>query len=721
MSQSDYNVANADGATVRAKLNEIFGAIVGANNGSSEPTTTFAYMLWLDTSTSLLKMRDGTNSVWLTVLEVNSATIDVQGLSGISSDVASGATADIGAATTPMVRITGTTGISSFGSRANCFRVILFADALTLTNSSALILPGGVDITTAAGDWAIAVSDASANWSVIGFFPAAGAPINEAEASVASAATCDIGAASSPRVAITGTTTITSFGTKPNRLRFVRFAGALTLTYNATSLILPGQANIVTSAGDYAVAESDASGNWTIIGYFPISAAPANQVEVSIASATTCDIGASASERVSITGTTTITSFGSKPNRRRYVRFTGILTLTYDGTALILPGGASLTTAAGDTCTAISDNSGNWRVYDYRPALASVEAQPEATIASASTVDLGSVNTERVAISGTTTITSFGTGARQRKIVRFTGILTLTYNATSLILPTAASITTAAGDVGIFTSDSSGNWRCASYLKADGTAIAATSSASVFPGALYGLTLANNSTQKIDVAAGSCADSTGAKLITVAATKTVDFTTTGANALDTGAIASSTWYHIFAIMKADGTVGVLGSTSPSSPTLPSGYTYFRRIGSAMTDGSSHFLSFTQVGDTFYLATQILDVNAGTFSATASLVTLTTPLGVKCEPLIRAASSAKIGIFTSPDETDVAPSAAGLTWGAAPGWDLNGSTSVNFASAFTGRLLTNTSSQIRVRGTAASAELQIVTRGWVDTRGKQYLP
>ena len=50
---------------------------------------------------------------------------------------------------------------------------------------------------------------------------------------VASAGTCDIGAAASNNVRITGTTTITSLGSGAAGItRRVRFAGALTLTYN---------------------------------------------------------------------------------------------------------------------------------------------------------------------------------------------------------------------------------------------------------------------------------------------------------------------------------------------------------------------------------------------------------------------------------------------------------------------------------------------------------
>ena len=86
------------------------------------------------------------------------------------------------------------------------------------------------------------------------------------EASVASAATCDIGAANSLYVAITGTTMITSFGANYNGPRFIRFAGSLTLTHNASSLILPGGANIVTQAGDTAIVVPQSAG-WRVVSY----------------------------------------------------------------------------------------------------------------------------------------------------------------------------------------------------------------------------------------------------------------------------------------------------------------------------------------------------------------------------------------------------------------------------------------------------------------------
>lgn len=94
------------------------------------------------------------------------------------------------------------------------------------------------------------------------------------------------------------------------------------------------------------------------------------------------------------------------------------------------------------------------------------------TIASASTTDLGSKEAGTLTISGTTTITSLGTvSAGIRKKVVFSGALTLTHNATSLILPGGANITTAANDRAEFESLGTGNWRCNWYQKANGAPI----------------------------------------------------------------------------------------------------------------------------------------------------------------------------------------------------------------------------------------------------------
>lgn len=212
-----------------------------------------------------------------------------------------------------------------------------------------------------------------------------------AEVDVASAATCNIGTAGSNNVRITGTTTITSFGTADaGILIFGRFAAALTLTHNGTSLLLPGGANIPTAANDRFIAQSLGSGNWIVIAYQPASGSPVigftggtltstltmsgaainEAAEVDIASAATCNIGAAASNNVRITGTTTITAFDSvAAGIKRDIRFAAALTLTHNATSLILPNnGSNITTEAGDAMVAESLGSGNWKVLDYTRA-----------------------------------------------------------------------------------------------------------------------------------------------------------------------------------------------------------------------------------------------------------------------------------------------------------------------------------------------------------------
>ena len=89
---------------------------------------------------------------------------------------------------------------------------------------------------------------------------------------LASGATVNLSTANGNFVHITGTTNISSFGSATAGSRFILcFDGVLTLTYNATSLILPGTANITTVAGDCCLIISEGSSNWRVVAYFPIS------------------------------------------------------------------------------------------------------------------------------------------------------------------------------------------------------------------------------------------------------------------------------------------------------------------------------------------------------------------------------------------------------------------------------------------------------------------
>ena len=116
-----------------------------------------------------------------------------------------------------------------------------------------------------------------------------------------------------------------------------------------------------------------------------------------LASAATTNLAQLIGNSVTITGTTTITSFGSvDAGARRMVTFAGVLTLTYNATSLILPTGANITTAAGDTCIAISLGSGNWIVFNYNRASGEALSAP---------INIHSIVKENTTISHTGTTT----------------------------------------------------------------------------------------------------------------------------------------------------------------------------------------------------------------------------------------------------------------------------------------------------------------------------
>lgn len=158
--------------------------------------------------------------------------------------------------------------------------------------------------------------------------------------------------------------------------------------------------------------------------------------------------------------------------------------------------------------------------------------------------------------------------------------------------------------------------------------------AACFRSFLAGLTLSNDGTTPnsvLDIAAGSCIDSTNAVMITLGAfTKSTAGSWaagTGSNGMGTGlTIANTTWYHVFAIINA-GAADVYFDTSVTAANAPSSTTSFRRIGSFLTDGSAHIIAFVQDGDLFQWKAPVTANGGANPGTSAVLQTLTTPLGV----------------------------------------------------------------------------------------------
>ncbi len=88
-----------------------------------------------------------------------------------------------------------------------------------------------------------------------------------------------------------------------------------------------------------------------------------------IASASTTNIETATGNYVHITGTTNITAFTLTAGHQRVLTFDGALTLTHNASSLILPGGADITTAAGDSCIVRAETNNNVRITSYTKGI----------------------------------------------------------------------------------------------------------------------------------------------------------------------------------------------------------------------------------------------------------------------------------------------------------------------------------------------------------------
>lgn len=241
-------------------------------------------------------------------------------------------------------------------------------------------------------DWNIAVAGA------VGKDGNAGPPGTSGfgtETSIASASTCDLGSTGAIDILVTGTTGISSFGSSAstsNCIYLVKFSGVLTLFHSGGTLNLPGSLNIKTQANDYCFAQYMGAGQWRVLAYYRANGqvlsifGPSNTV----ASNTTTDIGSFVTNNITISGNNTINSLGtSAPAFSVFlVTLSGSPQLTHNATSLILPGGANIAGAAGDTFIAQHLGSGNWRVHNYTKA----SGQPVGAPATQSEAEAGTDN-----------------------------------------------------------------------------------------------------------------------------------------------------------------------------------------------------------------------------------------------------------------------------------------------------------------------------------------
>ena len=89
-------------------------------------------------------------------------------------------------------------------------------------------------------------------------------------------------------------------------------------------------------------------------------------------------------------------------------------------------------------------------------------------------------------------------------------------------------------------------------------------------------------------------DTNGRKAVLTSVSVTPSLAASGANGLDTGAEAASTWYHAWVIWNGTTKAGLL-SLSATAPTMPSGYTHKAYVGADYNDGSSNLIIIMQRG------------------------------------------------------------------------------------------------------------------------------
>ena len=145
---TDYNIANQSGANFRAELNTILAAAVSQNSGSTAPTTTYAFQLWIDTGASpnpLLKIRNAANSAFITIGDVTVANL---GLLALAGGTLTGALLadDAGTALLPAIAFDGDPDTGIFRAGANQFGIATNAvERVEFGVTEAVFNDGGAD------------------------------------------------------------------------------------------------------------------------------------------------------------------------------------------------------------------------------------------------------------------------------------------------------------------------------------------------------------------------------------------------------------------------------------------------------------------------------------------------------------------------------------------------------------------------------------------------
>jgi hypothetical protein len=158
-------------------------------------------------------------------------------------------------------------------------------------------------------------------------------------------------------------------------------------------------------------------------------------------------------------------------------------------------------------------------------------------------------------------------------------------------------------------------------------------------GAISGYIVSNDVTNPnttLNISVGNCRDSTNSRNIprTAGIIKNLFAvwaagTNQGGRDVATAPAANETW-HVHAILNGtSGVTDVLLSKSATAPTLPSGYTHFRRVMSVVLDSSANIRGFVQSGSYVQLKVRNAEfANTSNGVAAGTLRNMQVPLGLK---------------------------------------------------------------------------------------------
>lgn len=201
---------------------------------------------------------------------------------------------------------------------------------------------------------------------------------------------------------------------------------------------------------------------------------------------------------------------------------------------------------------------------------------------------------ERLNVTTASVLTGITNGAAGRVLTLYnvgTATLTLAANSSSStsgnrFLVTKPIYLRAGSGIALQYDGTSTGWRPQNLLQADPPASLFTNLA---------IKVASNTTATITASNVVMTDGTYF-LPTGTLSATLNLGSSGnVNQLDAGSIASATWYYVFAISNGI-TMGTLASLSATAPALPSGYTFFARVGTLRTaTGVAQLMGTSQLG------------------------------------------------------------------------------------------------------------------------------